>query len=116
MERNGVPLDATAGQDVPPMLDETIHSPHRLRICALLHQLGATDYQLLRESLQVSPSVLSKHLKKLEEAGYVELSTRTVGTRPHGWATLTAHGARAYRSHLAYLEELIQIANSQDKP
>lgn len=106
----------TAEQDRPPVLDETIHSPYRLRICALLHQLGTTDYQLLRESLQASPSVLSKHLKKLEEAGYVELSTRTVNTRPRGWATLTAHGASAYRSHLAYLEELIQIADSQDKP
>ena len=98
-----------------PVLNETIHSPYRLRICALLHQRGATDYPLLRESLQVSPSVLSKHLKKLEEAGYVELSTRTVNTRPHGWATLTAHGASAYRSHLAYLEELIQTADLQDK-
>ncbi|MUN63423.1 helix-turn-helix domain-containing protein [Kocuria sediminis] len=116
MEKYGIPLDATAGQDVAPVLDETIHSPHRLRICALLHQLGTTEYQLLRESLQVSASVLSKHLKKLEEAGYVDLSTRTIGTRPHGWATLTACGARAYRSHLAYLEELIQIADSQGKP
>ncbi len=103
----------SASHDAPPVLDETIHSPYRLRICALLHQLGATEYQLLRESLQVSPSVLSKHLKKLEEAGYVELSTRTVNTRPHGWATLTTHGTTAYRSHLAYLEELIRTADSQ---
>jgi DNA-binding MarR family transcriptional regulator len=106
----------STGHDAPPVLDETIHSPYRLRICALLHQLGATDYQLLRTSLQVSPSVLSKHLKKLEEAGYVALSTHTVNTRPHGWATLTDQGARAYRSHLAYLEELIHTAEAQGRP
>lgn len=105
----------TAAQEVPPVLDETIHSPYRLRICALLHQLGTTEHQLLRESLQVSPSVLSKHLKKLEEAGYVELSTRTVNTRPRGWARLTARGISAYRSHLAYLEELIRTTDSQDR-
>lgn len=97
----------TAGDLPQAALDETIHSPYRLRICSLLRQLGPTDYVLLRESLQVSPSVLSKHLKKLEEAGYVALSTRTINTRPHGWATLTEQGQEAFLSHLAYLEQLI---------
>lgn len=89
-------------------MDETIHAPYRLRICSLLDRLGPTDYALLRESLQISPSVLSNHLKKLEEAGYVGLSTRTVNTRPCGWATLTGHGREAFTSHLAYLENLIR--------
>lgn len=91
----------------PPVLDEIIHSPYRLRICSLLQQLGVTEYQLLRESLEVSPSVLSKHLKKLEEAGYVQLSKRLVNTRPHTWVALTERGSRALRSHLAYLERII---------
>ena len=93
---------------LPPVLDETIHSPYRLRICSLLHQLGTTEYQFLRDSLEVSPSVLSKHLKKLKEAGYVELSKKAVNTRPHTWATLTASGSLAFRSHLAYLQQLVQ--------
>lgn len=97
----------TPGSLPQAALDDTIHSPYRLRICSLLHRLGSTEYTLLRESLDVSPSVLSKHLKRLEEAGYVALSTRTVNTRPHGWATLTDQGRNAFLSHLAYLEQLI---------
>ena len=101
-----------AEESMLPALDDVIHSPYRLRICSLLHRLGDTEYQLLRDNLDISPSVLSKHLKRLEEAGYVLLSTRTVNTRPHGWASLTDTGHKAFLSHLAYLDQLIHDAQN----
>jgi DNA-binding HxlR family transcriptional regulator len=97
-----------AQQSPLPASDDVIHSPYRLRICSLLHRLGDTEYQLLRDSLDISPSVLSKHLKRLEEAGYIQLSSRTVNTRPHGWASLTETGRKAFLSHVAYLEQIIR--------
>ena len=49
--------------------DSTIHAPNRLQICALLAPLDDAEFQFLRDSLEVSDSVLSKHIKHLEEAG-----------------------------------------------
>lgn len=94
----------------PAALDETIHSPHRLRICNLLHELGTTEFGFIRDALDVSPSVLSKHLKKLEDAGYVDVTKGVVSTRPRTWAGLTPAGVVAYRAHLAYLQALIRDA------
>lgn len=94
----------------PAVLDDIIHSPHRLRICNLLHALGSTEFSLLLEALDVSPSVLSKHLKKLEAAGYVEVTKGVARTRLRTWAELTPAGVEAYRAHLAYLQALISDA------
>jgi DNA-binding MarR family transcriptional regulator len=104
------PRPEVSGSLPPAALDETIHSPHRLRICNLLHALGTTEFALLRDALDVSPSVLSKHLKKLEDAGYIEVTKGVVSTRPRTWASLTPAGVDAYRAHLAYLQDLIRDA------
>lgn len=54
-------------------LDEVVHGAVRLRICGMLARLGSTEFVLLRDTLQVSDPTLSKHLKELEQAGYVQL-------------------------------------------
>ncbi|HEC01073.1 MAG TPA: ArsR family transcriptional regulator, partial [Sphingomonadales bacterium] len=50
-------------------IDSVIHAPNRLQICALLAPLEMAEFQVLRDALKVSDSVLSKHIKQLEEAG-----------------------------------------------
>ena len=55
-----------------PRFDTVIHAPNRLQICAFLSPLEEAEFQVLREELAVSDSVLSKHIKQLEEAGYVK--------------------------------------------
>jgi len=49
-----------------------IHAPNRLRICAFLSPLEEAEFQIVRDELGVSDSVLSKHMKHLEGAGYVK--------------------------------------------
>ncbi len=58
-------------------LDETIHAPHRLRICAFLASTDEAEFGTLRDLLGVSDSVTSKHLKVLEQAGYAKVSKPT---------------------------------------
>ena len=43
--------------------DTVIHAPNRLQICALLDSTKELEFQIIREQLDVSDSVLSKHLK-----------------------------------------------------
>lgn len=92
-----------------PRLDPVIHPPHRLRICAFLTPLEEAEFQILRDELQVSDSVLSKQLTYLTEADYVRLRKGAHRGRQRTWARLTGKGRRAFAAHVAALEELVGV-------
>lgn len=90
--------------------DEVVHGPVRLRICGMLARLGSTEFALLRDTLQVSDPTLSKHLKQLEQAGYVQLLKGPgLAGRTHTWAELTVEGQAAFDGHVAFLREVIDV-------
>ncbi len=93
--------------------DTVIHAPNRLQICALLAPLQEAEFQVLRDELEVSDSVLSKHLKQLEEAGYVSFRKGAVNGRQRVWAGLTASGRRAFASHVRELQRLAGVINNE---
>lgn len=86
--------------------DEVIHAPIRLRVCSILAETAEVDFATVRDALALSDSVLSKHLKVLEDAGYVQLRKGTVDTRTRTWASLTREGRAAFRGHLLALRRL----------
>jgi len=88
-------------------LNEVIHAPNRLRICAFLDGVGKAEFSVLRDMLGAADSVTSKHLKVLEDAGYVKLTKPTGSGRVKTWAELTPAGRRAYESHVVALKALI---------
>jgi DNA-binding MarR family transcriptional regulator len=92
--------------------DSVIHAPNRLQICAFLSPLQEAEFQILRDELSVSDSVLSKHLKQLEEAGYVKFRKGAVNGRQRMWATLTTAGRRAFASHVEELQRLAGVINN----
>lgn len=94
-----------------PRFDTVIHAPNRLQICALLTPLDEAEFQVLRDELGVSDSVLSKHIKQLVEAGYVRLRKSTYEGRPRTWAKLTRDGRRAFSAHVEELRRLAALAD-----
>ena len=93
--------------------DAVIHAPNRLQICAFLNPVQEAEFQVLREELNVSDSVLSKHLKQLEEAGYVQFRKGAVNGRQRMWAALTKSGRRAFASHVEELKRLARVVNDE---
>lgn len=91
-------------------LDDVIHAPKRLQICALLTPLAEAEFQVLRDELGISDSVLSKHLKKLEEAGYVKFRKGAMNGRQRMWATLTSSGRKAFAGHVEELKRIAALA------
>ena len=87
--------------------DEIIHAPKRLQICAFLMPLQDAEFQVIRDELEVSDSVLSKHLKQLDTAGYVEFRKSAVNGRQRMWASLTKRGRQAFAGHVKELQRLI---------
>ncbi|HAD85002.1 MAG TPA: MarR family transcriptional regulator [Brevundimonas sp.] len=89
----------------PPVFDAVIHAPGRLQICAILSAAEA-EFAMVRDAIQVSDSVLSKHVKTLEEAGYVAVRKAAQGGRQRTWLSLTSAGRTAFASHVAELNRL----------
>ena len=56
-----------------PVFDAVIHAPGRLQICAMLSAADEVEFATVRDAIAVSDSVLSKHVKQLEEAGYLKV-------------------------------------------
>ncbi len=87
--------------------DEVIHAPNRLQICAYLASLSEIEFMTLRDFLGVSDSVLSKHLKLLADAGYLNVIKRAENGRQRTWIALNKDGRRAYQNHVRELKRIV---------
>lgn len=87
-------------------LDDVIHAPIRFSIVATLSGVDEAEFAFVRETVEISASVLSKQVSVLESAGYVKVKKGYVGKRPRTWLRLTAEGRAAYENHLAALRDI----------
>jgi DNA-binding MarR family transcriptional regulator len=92
-----------------PVFDEIVHAPNRLQICAMLAGVDSVEFATVRDSLGVADSVVSKHVRVLQQAGYVSIRKATVGSRVRTSLALTARGRRAYDGHVAALRALVDL-------
>ena len=84
-----------------------IHAPNRLQMCCMLAGVDTIDFATIREALDISESVLSKHIKTLDEAGYLKISKTPSEGRVRTWLSLTGAGRKALKAHLAALKALM---------
>ncbi|MEE6282832.1 transcriptional regulator [Georgenia sunbinii] len=96
-----------------PAFDDIIHAPNRLQICAMLAPVDALDFATVRESLSVSDSVLSKHVRVLTDVGYLHTAKTRHASRSRTWLSLTDTGRAALHSHLAELRRISALATVQ---
>lgn len=92
-------------------LNEIIHQPVRLRIMAALVSIedkSEMEFTYLRDLLEVTDGNLGAHLRKLEEAKYIQLSKTFVARKPRTYVSATARGRRAFEDHVAALEAIMR--------
>jgi DNA-binding MarR family transcriptional regulator len=90
--------------------DELIHQAVRLQIMAALNTLGEEsqlDFGALRDLLGVTDGNLATHLRKLEEAGYIQVTKTFVGRRPRTYIAITPAGRQAFAEHVQALKEIL---------
>jgi len=90
-----------------PVLDPLIHAPTRLHLLTTLSAVSEAEFTTLRAALEVSDSVLSKHVSALSGAGYVRSRKGVRAGRRTTWVELTDTGRTALRDHVAALRRLI---------
>jgi len=92
-------------------LNETIHQTVRLRIMAALVTLAPNEeveFTYLRDLLEVTDGNLGAHLRKLEEAGYINLNKAFVERKPRTYVSATAAGRKVFSEHVAALEAILK--------
>jgi DNA-binding MarR family transcriptional regulator len=90
-----------------------IHQPTRLSIMAALstREEGAkVDFTFLSEELEVTEGNLSSHIRKLEEAGLLNVEKVFVDRKPKTWIALTARGRQAFSRYVEELEKIVRGA------
>jgi DNA-binding HxlR family transcriptional regulator len=99
-----------------PAFDELIHAPTRLSLVAFLAATGWADFAVLRDSVGLSDSALSKQLTTLADAGYIQIRKGFVGKRPRTSARLTSRGRSAFDRHVLALQEIVARAGRSVTP
>ena len=88
-------------------IDEIIHGRVRLSVMAFLSGAGTAPFGELQRHAQVSEGNLSVHLRKLEDAGYVEAEKRFVNRKPQTLYHLTEAGRCAWIAYIAHMQKLL---------
>ena len=93
-----------------PDLDPVIHAQARLRVVSALSTLRESDsitFPRLQEILKMTAGNLSVHLRKLEDASYVEVTKTHRGRTPTTLVKLTRRGRLAFEDYTAALHSLL---------
>lgn len=88
-------------------IDEVIHGRVRLAIMAYLSGAGAAEFGELKKRAGVNDGNLSVHLRKLEEAGYIEIEKSFVGRKPRTLCRLSRIGREAWIAYIDHIRRLL---------
>jgi DNA-binding MarR family transcriptional regulator len=97
-------------------IDEVIHGRLRLGIMAYLANVEVASFNELKTALETTQGNLSVHLRKLEEAGYVEIDKSFLNRKPLTRARITEAGRRAFAGYIEALSKLVAAAPGTDGP
>ena len=93
-------------------IDRNIHAPARLKIMACLAVVEKADFTFLLRQTGLTRGNLSPNLRKLEEAGYINIQKEFVDRIPRTVIQLTKNGRSAldtYRESMqSVLSELLR--------
>jgi DNA-binding MarR family transcriptional regulator len=88
-------------------IDRLIHEPSRLTIMMHLYVVESADFQFLQHQTGMTPGNLSSHLRKLEDAGYVEVTKEFLDRTPHTALKLTRKGREAFKEYRRNVKRFI---------
>lgn len=92
-------------------LDDLLIHAVRFSIAAALFGVDRAEFGLIRDSVDISASMLSKQIALLEAAGYVGVDKGRVRRMPRTWLRLTPAGRAAYERHLAALQRIAGVGS-----
>jgi len=93
-------------------IDKIIHEPARLRIMMILSGIEQADFNFLLTTLSLTRGNLSRHMEKLESAGYLKVKKSFKGKIPNTSYQLTQKGSEALAQYWENLDVVRQLGQS----
>ena len=89
-------------------INEVIHSRIRLAIMAILINVDEAEFVFLKQSVKTTDGNLSIHLKKLEDAGYLNIKKSFLNRKPVSSYRITEKGRQAFEDYVNQLGKFIK--------
>jgi DNA-binding MarR family transcriptional regulator len=99
-----------AGKPPSDELDRLVHERMRLGIISALAAEERLSFGDLKGILNTSDGNLSVHARKLEDAGYIEVSKGFEDRKPKTEYSLTSKGREALETYIDQMETLLSEA------
>lgn len=90
-------------------IDKIIHEPARLRIMMILSGVEQADFNFLLTTLSLTRGNLSRHMEKLESAGYLKVEKTFKGKVPNTSYQLTQEGSKALAQYWEKLDAVRRL-------
>lgn len=108
MSKSSQPAEVTSKGLVK--LDKLLEHRSRLGACVLLAGVDSMTFTSLKQLLKETDGNLGAHLRKLEDAEYLNASKFFENRKPVTWYSLTEKGSKALQNHLKALQTVIRGA------
>jgi len=92
--------------------DKIIHEPARLRIMMILAGLEQADFNFMVTTLSLTRGNLSRHVEKLESAGYLKVKRSFKGKVRNTSYQLTQKGSKALAQYWKNLDAVRRLGQS----
>jgi DNA-binding transcriptional ArsR family regulator len=89
-------------------LDPILHSQLRLSIMSLLIGVRSAEFSFLEEKTGATRGNISVQLRKLEKAGYIEITKSFRKNYPLTTCSITKKGIAAFRDYVRVLSDYIR--------
>ena len=92
-------------------LDPILHSQLRLTIISCLISLNETDFNHIKEITKAASGNISIQIKKLQNAGYIQVEKSFKNNYPNTTLTITSKGIKAFETYVNNLKKYINPGN-----
>ena len=93
-------------------IDKIIHEPARLRIMMILSGIEQADFNFLLKTLGLTRGNLSRHMEKLEFAGYLKIKKIFKGNIPNTSYQLTQKGSKKLAKYWKNIDTVRRLGQS----
>lgn len=89
-------------------LNKAFESRVRLGVMSILSVNDTADFNMLKETLNITDGNLASHINALEKEGFIQVKKQFIGKKPNTSYSITKAGKKSFNEHLEALEKILK--------
>lgn len=90
-------------------LDPILHSQLRLSVISILMSVDEANFSFIKDETQATSGNLSVQIKKLQDAGYIDVKKSFKNNYPNTSLSITRKGIEAFEDYVSNLKKYIHL-------